>query len=131
MAHKISFPSCACQKEGDNNCKFILSKRQVTLPLGLQCQLSSPAGCRQEQSEDVLSRTCPPSTQLCIEREVWDLEGIWTSPEVAKGIGCVTKGSSALNKSLLKETWIQWTLGLCMEGSKRIAKGQLECAKRC
>lgn len=46
VAHKICFPSCACQKEGDSNWKFILAKRQPTLPSGLQCQLSSQPSSR-------------------------------------------------------------------------------------
>lgn len=84
----------ACQKEGDSNCKFVLIKRQLTLPLGLQCQLSSPAGSRQEQSEDVFSRIHPPPAQLCIEGEAWGLEGIWTSSQVPGG--CIVPQKAAL-----------------------------------
>lgn len=48
----------------------------------------------------VLSKICP-STQLSIERDVWGLEGTWTSPEVPGGLGSVAKGTSAPNKRLL------------------------------
>ena len=56
VAHKIIFPPPtprAWLKGGDSNCKFVPAKRQLALPLGLQCGLSNPVGFRREQSEDV------------------------------------------------------------------------------
>lgn len=79
----------------------------------------------------VLSKICP-STQLSIERDIWGLEGTWTSPEVPGGLGYVAKGSSAPNKRLLGGFWKKprsgWTLVLFTEGSKRIARGWWGCA---
>lgn len=46
----------------------------------------------------VLSRICP-STQLCIEEELWGLEATWTSSEIPGGLGHVAKGISAPNKN--------------------------------